>query len=138
MLIEKVDKESVAIMVRHFYASILEDDILKPFFINKLGSDFDGTRWFEHLKVLDAFWMLMMTGQRGYGGDPFPSHAFIGRLSPEAFERWLELFKKSVTHFFTPKVADKFYSKAERLADQFMYNLEIGKYASEDDDDDYY
>ena len=66
-----------------------------------------------------------MTGQRGYGGDPFPPHAFIGPLSREMFERWLELFKETVNDLFVPEIADKFYSKADRLAEQFIENLGI-------------
>ncbi|MBL4730323.1 MAG: group III truncated hemoglobin [Sulfurimonas sp.] len=134
MLIDTVDRASIEKMVRHFYASLLEDEILKPFFVNKLGDDFNGSRWYEHLKILDNFWMMMMTGQKGYFGDPFPSHAFIGRLTPESFERWLKLFKETVDCFFTPKLADKFYKKATILAAQFMENLGVG----EEDDEDYY
>lgn len=134
MLNETVDRETIQKMVRHFYSSMLEDDILRPYFVRKLGEDFDGSRWFEHLKILDAFWMLMMTGERGYDGDPFPSHAFIGQMYPETFERWLKLFKETLNHFYTPELANKFYAKADTLAVRFMENLDIGT----EDDDEYY
>ena len=133
MLVDTVDRGHVEKLVRHFYAAILEDDILRPFFVGKLGEDFNGSRWYEHLRLLDNFWMMMMTGERGYMGDPFPAHAFIGNLTPESFERWLQLFRKSLDHFFTPELADKFYRKAEILAAQFIENLSLGE-----DDDDYY
>ena len=133
MLIESVDRPAIEKMVRHFYAAILEDEILRPYFVRKLGDDFNGSRWYEHLKTLDNFWMLMMTGQRGYGGDPFPSHAFIGQMYEETFQQWLKLFRQTVDTFFIPELADKFYKKADVLAEKFMEFLEIGKYADEDD-----
>jgi len=49
------------------------------------------------------------------------------------FERWLELFKVTVNDLFVPDIADKFYSKADRLAEQFIDNLGID---DEDDEDD--
>jgi hemoglobin len=72
----------------------------------------------------------MMTGKRGYGGDPFPPHAFIGPLNRETFERWLQLFQKTVNELFVPEIANKFFTKANKLAEQFIENLGI------DDEDD--
>ena len=135
MIQDTVDRETVAKMVRHFYAAILEDEILRPYFVRKLGEDFTGTRWENHLKILDNFWMKMMTGRAGYQGDPFPSHAFIGQMYPETFEQWLKLFKVTINQFFVPEIADKFYRKADILAEQFMQYLEIGKYADDEEED---
>jgi hemoglobin len=87
-------------------------------------------KWHEHLNTLYKFWDLMMTGKRGYGGDPFPPHAFIGPLNRETFERWLQLFQKTVNELFVPEIANKFFTKANKLAEQFIENLGI------DDEDD--
>jgi hemoglobin len=127
---DTVDRGKIEEMVRQFYGTVLEDDMLAPIFIKSLGDDLNNGKWYEHLNTLYKFWDLMMTGQRGYGGDPFPPHAFIGPLYREHFERWLELFKATVDELFVPEIADKFYSKADRLAEQFIDNLGI------DDDED--
>ena len=74
----------------------------------------------------------MMTGKKGYGGDPFPPHAFLGQMYRETFERWLELFKETVNRLFAKEIAEKFYYKADVLAEQFIDNLGID---DEDDDD---
>ena len=131
MLYDTVDRGNVEKMVRQFYAIVLKDDILSPYFINALGSDLDNGKWYEHLHTLDSFWVLMMTGKKGYGGHPFPPHAFIGPMYPETFARWLKLFKGVVDSLFIPELAEKFYKKADILAEQFMENLDIN-----DEDDD--
>ena len=65
--------------------------------------------------------------------ESFPPHAFLGPLTREAFERWLELFRVTVDEMFIQEIADKFYQKADRLAEQFIDNLGID---DEDEDDD--
>ena len=128
---ETVTIESIREMVRDFYAQILKDDILAPIFIKALGDDINAGKWSGHLHTLDTFWGLMMSGQKGYMGDPFPAHAFLSPLYPETFERWLELFHEVVYRLFVPQIAAKFYKKADILADQFMDNLGL-----HDDEDD--
>lgn len=129
---DTVDRGKIEEMVRRFYGTVLEDDMLAPIFIKSLGNDLNNGKWYEHLNTLYKFWDLMMTGQRGYGGDPFPPHAFIGPLNREMFERWLELFKETVNELFVPEIANKFYSKADRLAEQFIDNLGIDDEDEED------
>jgi hemoglobin len=128
---DAVDRSNVEEMVRDFYAQVLKDEMLGPIFVKKLGTDINGARWYEHLQTLYNFWMLMMTGERGYGGHPFPSHAFLGPLTPETFARWLELFHGTVHRYYELEIADKFYKKADMFATQFMDNLGLN-----DDDDD--
>ncbi|MEA1919731.1 MAG: group III truncated hemoglobin [Campylobacterota bacterium] len=131
---DTVDRVSVENMVREFYALIIKDDMVGPYFIKALGADLKNGKWYEHLHTLDKFWLMMMTGERGYWGDPFPPHAFIGPMYPETFERWLKLFNETVYRLYTPEIAEKFYKKAEILAEQFMENLDIND--EEDDEDD--
>ena len=133
----EVDLESIEIMVRAFYATLIKDDLVGPFFIKALGDDLGNGKWREHYGTLDSFWLLMMTGEKGYMGDPYMVHAFMGTLTVEVFDRWLEIFHKQVHSQFTPEIADKFYSKGQTIARRFMEGLEIGEFANEDDDDEY-
>ncbi|SFV64938.1 Truncated hemoglobins [hydrothermal vent metagenome] len=131
MLIDEVDRGSIEKMVRHFYAVLIEDDLVGPYFIRALGDDLSNDKWYEHFQTLNKFWLMMMTGEKGYMGDPFLPHVFIGQLYPETFERWLKLFKEVISEFFVPEIADKFYRKAEILSAQFIENLEL-----EDEEED--
>lgn len=123
MLYETVDRASIEKLVREFYKVIMKDDIVGPFFIKKLGNDMKNDRWYEHLILLDNFWQKMMLGESLYNGHPYPPHAFLGPLSTETFDRWLELFYQTTHNLFIPEIADKFYDKAKTLAEQFMDNL---------------
>lgn len=129
---DTVDRGKIENMVRAFYAVVLKDDILAPFFVKALGDDLNNGKWYEHLHTLDNFWLLMMTGERGYMGDPFPPHVFIGPLYPQTFERWLKLFHETVNRLFIPDIADKFYKKAHVIALQFMENLGTNEENDED------
>lgn len=129
---EKLNQENIHEMVREFYTVILKDDMLGPFFTKALGDDLDKGKWPEHFQTLYDFWILMMLGTPGYNGDPFPPHAFLGQLTNENFEHWLELFKEVTSKMFVPEIADKFYKKASILATQFIDNLGIN-----DEDDDW-
>ena len=129
---DTLERASIEEMIRVFYASILKDEMLSPFFTKALGDDLNNGKWHEHFHTLNSFWVMMMTGERGYNGDPFPPHAFLGPLKRENFERWLELFHETIYTFYTPEIAEKFYKKADILAEQFMDNLGV----DDDEDDD--
>ena len=131
MLYDTVDRGNIETMVREFYAILIKDDIVGPYFIKALGSDLKNDKWYEHFQTLNKFWLMMMNGEPGYMGDPFGPHVFIGEFSPETFERWLKVFKTHVDKLYVPEIADKFYKKGEILSDQFMQRLEIGKYEEE-------
>ena len=113
---------------------LIKDDLVGPFFIKALGPDLKNDKWYEHFRTLDKFWLMLMTGEPGYTGDPFGPHAFLRGLSPETFERWLKLFDEHIRKYYTTEVADKFYKKVDILSEQFMQRLEIGKYEVEDDE----
>ena len=125
MLHDTVERVSVEPMVRSFYAMIVKDDLVGPYFVRALGSDLKNDKWYEHYRTLDSFWLMLMTGESGYFGDPFGPHAFLGELTPEIFERWLDLFKAHINTYYIPEIADKFYKKSEILAKQFQERLAI-------------
>lgn len=133
MLAETADRGTVERMVKSFYAMIVKDDLVGPYFLKALGDDLSNDKWYEHYQTLNKFWLMLVEGEPGYTGDPFHPHAFLGELEPETFKRWLELFDIHVRKYFVPDFADKFYKKSEILAEQFMQRLEIGKYAQEEE-----
>src|SRR3546814_16578731 len=48
--------------------------------------------WSEHLEKLTAFWSSVMLGSGRYKGQPVPAHMkHKHRITPELFERWLNL-----------------------------------------------
>ena len=81
-------------MVRTFYEMILKDKMINVYFIMELGKDLESEEWHKHYKILEDFWLMLMTGEKTYTRDAFAPHLEIGELDAEAFERWLKLFHK--------------------------------------------
>lgn len=125
MLATEVNRENVSKMVRTFYEMILADQTINPYFIMALGNDLKSEEWHSHYKIIEDFWLLLMNGERGYTGDAYTPHEDIGELDKETFERWLELFNEVVHRYYTPKLAEKFYKRAEVLSRKFMQWLDI-------------
>ncbi|MDH5464555.1 MAG: group III truncated hemoglobin [Thiovulaceae bacterium] len=120
-----INKNNIQSMVREFYTKILKDDMLSQIFIKSLGSDLHGDKWQIHLATLDSFWLTMMSDERSYKGSPYPPHKLIGKLHLEMFERWLELFSTVVNKYYLPDIAQKFYEKAEVMAEYFIKKLDL-------------
>ena len=82
--------DEVAVLVRRFYGSVAQDDLLGPVFEGVARVD-----WAEHLPKLTAFWCRFLFGTTGYEGNPFAQHKAVHERSPFTpahFERWLDLF----------------------------------------------
>ena len=125
MLADKVNRDNVSKMVRTFYEMIMKDPRVNPYFIMALGNDLDSEEWQVHYKILEDFWLMLMTGEKAYTREAFTPHLEMAELYAEAFERWLELFDEVVHMYYTPKLAQKFYKRAEVLSRKFMQWLDI-------------
>jgi hemoglobin len=86
--------ESIAEMVRRFYADVAQDELLGPMF-----NDVARVDWSEHLPTLTAFWCRALLGIDGYQGNPFRAHKIVNAqraFTAEHFERWLNLFHETI------------------------------------------
>ena len=66
-----------------------------------------------------------MTGEKVYTRDAYAPDEEIGELDFQTFKRWLALFHEVVHKYYTPKLAQKFYKRAEVLSRKFMQWLHI-------------
>jgi len=125
VLVEEIDRASIEKLVRTFYAKVIEDELIGPFFIRTLGDDFTSFQWYEHFNLLDNFWLGMVLEEGHYRGDPFMPHVFLGELTKEEFDRWLEIFRETLEEIYAPIQVLKFYGKAKGITKRFMTDLEI-------------
>jgi len=104
---EKVDLENpfeIAALVRRFYSRVSEDDLLGPIF-----NDVAEVDWSEHLPKLTAFWSGILLGIPGFRGAPMQAHFRIHSirpLTPEHFQRWIDLFFETVDAGWSGRRAD--------------------------------
>lgn len=124
-LLKSINEENIEILVRTFYANVLKDTILAPFFIEKLGDNLQSDAWEEHLLLLTDFWRFAALGYDEYNGNPFEPHLHIDGLSREAFSAWLKLFHQTVDQVYIPSAGDYFKQKSLDIAENFMRKLNL-------------
>ncbi|WP_230973258.1 hypothetical protein [Sulfurimonas hydrogeniphila] len=70
MQYQTITKKNIRVMVDRFYSSVLKDDLIADFFIEKLGDEMISDEWQHHLNLLTDFWAAMTTGDNSYNGTP--------------------------------------------------------------------
>ncbi|PHS31990.1 MAG: globin [Sulfurovum sp.] len=125
MQAEKISRDNIRTFVMKFYAKIIKDETVGPFFIAKLGDDMQSERWQTHLEIIVGFWISLVFGNPKYRGRLFLPHTKLGQLKRETFEQWLKLFGETLDEAYIPEVSKIFKERAELIASNFMRNLGI-------------
>ncbi len=125
MQAQEITRENIRTLVMSFYAKIIEDDIVGPFFIAKLGEDMNNEHWVTHLETIVGFWSSLAFGKPKYNGNLFLPHTQLGQLKRETFEQWLKLFAQTLDEVYVEAIAEKFKERSMIIARNFMNNLMI-------------
>lgn len=105
--------QDIKCLVDHFYNDVKSDELLGPVFNERIKD-----RWPEHLEKMYSFWRTVLFNQRHYRGTPFPAHATLA-IEHIHFQRWLQLFDKSVDGQFEGNKAEEAKLKARKIAQIF-------------------
>ena len=125
MQAEQITHENIRTLVMSFYAKIIDDDIVGPFFKAKLGEDINDEHWVTHLETIVGFWTSLAFGEPKYSGNLFLPHTQLGDLKRETFEQWLKLFAQTLDEVYVEAIAAKFKERSQIIAGNFMRNLMI-------------
>lgn len=125
MQANKITHENIRTLVMDFYAKLINDDIVGPFFIAKLGDDIKSNLWQTHLETIIGFWTSLAFGKPKYMGNLFLPHTQLGELKRETFEQWLKLFAETLDDIYVEAIATKFKERSMIIAGNFMRNLRI-------------
>ncbi len=125
MQYQTITKKNIRVMADRFYSSVLKDDLIADFFIERLGDEMISDEWQDHLNLLTDFWASVTIGDSKYNGTPLTPHIDMPGLSKESFQRWLELFSKTIDRLYEKEAADIFKSKGEMIANNFMKQLKL-------------
>jgi len=115
--------ENIQVLVRTFYPTILKDETVGPFFIEKIGADIHSDAWEEHLELLSHFWAFVALDEMQYSGTPLAPHFHMQGISRMAFRRWLELFSEAVDRVYEEEAGRFFKERSANIAENFMQNL---------------
>src|SRR6476620_3284503 len=84
--------EDVRTLVHAFYARVLEDELLRPVFVEVARLDFE-----KHMPTMYRFWGSILLGSGTYAGALCPAQAkLLPHITVEHFDRWLTHFAATV------------------------------------------
>lgn len=102
--------------VEAFYATILDDPALGPFF-----ADVDLA---QHVEILTGFWTNVVFGEAVYRGRPFEKHLhFALPLTPAHFAVWVNRLERCVDAHASGPRAERMKASARQIAGVFQYRL---------------
>ncbi|MCP9236181.1 group III truncated hemoglobin [Lewinella sp. JB7] len=110
--------DDIKALVDSFYGKVREDTLLGPVFGGVIRD-----RWPDHLGKMYRFWQTVLLGERTYGGSPFLPHLKLP-VSSEHFDRWKQLFHRTVDEHFRGPKADEAKWRADRMAEMFEFKID--------------
>jgi hemoglobin len=91
------DRTDIQLLVDAFYAKVLKDELLAPFFTHL---DFA-----RHLPKMVHFWSFVLLDEPGYTTNVTEKHLHR-TLNQELFDRWVQLFGDTVDELYEGEKAD--------------------------------
>lgn len=111
------NRAQIIILVDRFYDTVKTDEMLGPVFHAVIGNN-----WDTHLEKMYNFWESLLLHEPVYHGKPYPKHADLP-VQEAHFERWLQLFRKTIDNHFEGPQAERAYEIADNVARVFMARM---------------
>ncbi len=118
---EIISLDDIKKLVDTFYDKVRRDQLIGPIFNGRIQD-----RWPQHLEKMYTFWQTVLLGEHTYFGSPFPPHANLP-VSHQHFEKWMELFTKTIDELFTGEKANDAKWRAGKMAEMFESKIEYYK-----------
>lgn len=110
-----LDEPTLRALIDHFYDHVRGDAELGPVFESAVAD------WPDHLARLTRFWSSVMLTSGLYKGNPVAAHLrHADEMTPQQFERWLEIWRASTAELLEPSLALAMQAKAERIAESLQ------------------
>ena len=114
----KPEEEPLSSLIPAFYARVRADVLLGPVFDGAI------TDWDHHLERLVDFWSSVMCASGRYKGNPMAAHIrHKDAITPEMFERWLELWCEVTSELLPAAAAAAMQAKAANIAESLKLGL---------------
>lgn len=121
------NKEDIKLLVNTFYEKVNMDVTISHFFSKVVP-----VNWETHLPVMYNFWENIIFHTGGYTGNPMEKHMQIQLKCPmmrHHFEKWIELFNKTVDELFEGERA--FQTKQRALSIATVMQIKIAELPGE-------
>lgn len=113
-----VTEDSIAEVVDTFYGRIRDDQLLGPIFAGAIGAE-----WGPHLDKMKTFWSSVLLASRAYKGNPMIAHLQLPRLTQHHFERWLQLWRETVSALCSDELASLLIRKAQTIGERLLHAI---------------
>ena len=113
--------EDVSALIAAFYAKARYDPALAHFFVH--------VDWAHHTPRIEAFWNMILFGDKGYQGDPLTAHVQLHHrfpMEPGHFDRWVQLFHNTVDERFVGAKAEEAKQRAQTIAGVMEFKVRRG------------
>lgn len=118
------DRDDIRALLVAFYTRAYADDLLGTIFTDIARMDLDA-----HLPTMCDFWETVLFRSGTYRGNAYIPHAELHEkveLTWPLFERWLELWRKTVDERHAGPKSDRAKLQAERIAVSIHHRLASG------------
>jgi hemoglobin len=127
MLKDVESRADIDRLMEVFYERAIGDSVIGYIFTDVAKLDLE-----HHLPIIGDFWESLLFGTPAYqkhGRNPMLVHKDLhakSELTLEHFERWLEIFAKTVDDLFAGENADHLKMRAQAIAVRFVHFLDVG------------
>jgi hemoglobin len=117
-----ITEERLRALIPLFYERVRRDPLIGPVFERAIQN------WPEHLDRLADFWSSVMLTSGRYKGRPLPAHVRHGdAITPDAFVRWLALWRETTDEVMPAPAAAAMQEKAARIAESLSLGIEFAR-----------
>ncbi len=112
------NREDLDKLLREFYTLATTDDLI--------GHHFADLDLESHLPVITDFWEKALFRKPVYYGNPLLAHKQLhekNSLEPEHFERWVEIFTRTIDQYFEGENAEMAKARAGAMAQSIGRNV---------------
>lgn len=115
------NREAIEKLVNSFYIKVKGDELLGPIFNNA-----ENFNWDTHIPIMYDFWETLLLDAAKYKGNTMAKHIELNRrtpLLPEHFERWKELFYKTLDNEFTGDAVAEAHRRVELMSGLMQFKI---------------
>jgi hemoglobin len=112
-----------------FYREVVFDDLLDPVFSEDVEVD-----WANHIPRLIDYWCRVLLREPGFDGTVLDTHQRVHALSPlrvEHFDRWYELWARTIDARWSGPIATRAKEHAARIATTLARRLVAEEWSPE-------
>lgn len=115
------NREDIIFLIDHFYKRVIGDDLIGTFFTEVVVLD-----WDIHIPIMYDFWDTTLLGAQTYKGNPMVKHLELNMkkaLTSQHFDRWLLLWKETITKNFEGAKAEEAITRATQIGALMQHKI---------------